>query len=128
MKDERLVKASKRNAEGEVMHVHRRFEDDRMIRLERVKFLRNFLPGIFNSKVEKRLGITDAKPDYVFGIREDRFPEPGSMPGNDIKAIIGGAPGIIHPWFVIESKGCEGTLGESQNQAIRDGAAMVNAR
>ena len=128
IKSERQVPTRKRDADETIKFLSKSFEDDRVERISDVKFLHGFLPAIFDSKTEKRLGMTDAKPDHVFGFLEDRFPPPGSTPNSEIKAIIGVAPGIIHPWFVIENKGCEGTIGVCQNQAIRDGATMVNAR
>ncbi|KAL9130894.1 MAG: hypothetical protein Q9217_001044 [Psora testacea] len=128
VKESRSLQSRKRNASDEVITVCKTFEADEMIRLKGIKFLNKFLPGQLDGKIEKKLGLSDANPDYTFGIRENHFPKPGTSPSDNVKAIIGVAPGMIHPWFVIENKGAEGSLSECQNQALRDGATMVNAR
>ena len=86
------------------------------------------LPGKLAKKTENQLGLTDPKPDYTFGIKKNKHPLPGTAPSDKIKAVIGIAHGMYHPFFVIENEGCEAPIDVARNQAIRDGACIVNAR
>ena len=128
IKSERTVAAKKRDATGEILFVCQSFEEDDMIRARDVQFGRGFLPGKMAKKTENQLGLTDPKPDYTFGIKRNKYPIPGTAPSDKIKAIIGVANGMVHPFFVIENKGCEVPIDVARNQAIRDGACIVNAR
>lgn len=125
---ERTVATKKRDATGEILFVSQSFEDDEMIRARDVQFGTGFLPGKMPRKTENKLGLTDPKPDYTFGIKRNMYPLPGTAPNDRIKAHIGIAPGMYYPFFVIENKGCEVPIDVARNQAIRDGAAIINAR
>ena len=105
IKSERTVATKKRDATGEILFVSQSFENDEMIRLSDVQFGRGFLPGKMPKKTENKLGLTDPKPDYTFGIKRNMHPLPGTAPSDKVKALIGIAPGIDHPFFVIENKG-----------------------
>ena len=128
IKSERTVETKKRNAEGEVLLICQSFEDDDMVRKRDLPFVKGFLPGKMDKKAESQLGLTDPKPDWTFGIRRSRYPIPGTDPSERVRTIMGVADGMLHPFFVIENKGCEGPLDVARNQAIRDGAVIVNAR
>lgn len=128
LKSERTVATKKRDAEGEILFVCKSFEEDDMIRKRNVPFLKGLLPGKMDKRTENKLGLTDPKPDYTFGIRRNDRPLPGTAPNDQVETIIGVAPGMIHPFFVIESKGCEAPIDLARNQAIRAGATIVNAR
>lgn len=128
IKSTRTVPTKKRNAEDVIMSVCQSFEDDEMIRLKNVQFLKGYLPGSMSKENERDFGLTDPKPDYTFGIRRDPQPLPGTSPSGQVEAIICVAPGMKHPFFVLENKGCEAPIDLARNQAIRDGAAIVNAR
>ena len=128
IKSERTVATKKRDAMGEILFVCQSFEDDEMIRAKDVEFVKGFLPGKMVKKTENQLGLTDPKPDYTFGIIRNKQPLPGTAPSDKVKAVIGIADGMIHPFFVIESKGCEAPIDVARNQAMRDGACIVNAR
>ena len=128
IKSERTVASKKRNALGEILLVCRSFEEDEMIRARDVQFGKGFLPGKMAKKTENQLGLTDPKPDFTFGMKRNRHPLPGTAPSDKVKAIIGIADGMIHPFFAIENKGCEAPIDVARNQAIRDGACIVNAR
>ena len=128
IKSERTVATKKRDAMGEILFVCQSFEDDEMVRLRDVQFGKGFLPGKMVKKTENQLGLTDPKPDFTFGIMRNKRPFPGTAPSDKVKAIIGIADGIDHPFFVIENKGCEAPIDVARNQAIRDGACIVNAR
>ena len=67
-----------------------------MIRLSDVQFGRGFLPGKMPKKTENKLGLTDPKPDYTFGIKRNMHPLPGTAPSDKVKALIGIAPGICY--------------------------------
>ena len=128
IKSERTVATRKRDIAGEILFVCQSFEEDDMRRAKDVRFGRGFLPGKMTKKTENQLGLTDPMPDYTFGIKINKRPKPGTAPTDKIKAIIGIADGMVHPFFVIENKGCEVPIGVARNQAIRDGACIVNAR
>ena len=128
IKSERTVQGKKRNAEGEILFVCRSFEDDDMVCKRDLPFVKGFLPGKMDKRTESQLGLTDPKPDWTFGIRRNEFPLPGSLPSERAETIMGVADGMIHPFFVIENKGCDASIEVARNQAIRDGAVMVNAR
>ena len=128
IKSERTVETKKRNAEGEILFVCRSFEDDDMLRKGDLPFVKGFLPGKMDKKTESQLGLTDPKPDWTFGIRRNECPLPGTCPSERVETIISVADGMIHPFFVIENKGCEVSIDVARNQAIRDGAVLVNAR
>ena len=128
IKSERTVATKKRDAMGEILFVCQSFEDDEMVRARDVQFGKCFLPGKMVKKTENQLGLTDPKPDFTFGIKRNKHHLPGTAPSDKVKAIIGIADGMIHPFFVIENKGCEAPIDVARNQAIRDGACIVNAR
>ena len=128
IKHERTVESKKRNAEGEILLVCRSFEDDDMVRKRDLPFVKGFLPGGMDKKTESQLGLTDPKPDWTFGIRRNDFPLPGTCPSERVETIMGVADGMIHPFFAIENKGSDASIEVARNQAIRDGAVIVNAR
>ena len=128
IKSERTVETKKRNAEGEILLVCRSFEDDDMIRKRDLPFLKGFLPGKMDKKTESQLGLTNPKPDWTFGIRRDEYPLPGTFPSERVQTIMGVADGMVHPFSVIENKGCDTPIDVARNQAIRDGAVIINAR
>ena len=128
IKSDRTIPTKKRDATGEILFVCQSFEEDDMVRKRDVQFVKGFLPGKMEKKTENQLGLTDPKPDFTFGIRRNENPLPGTAPSDSVASIIGVADGMIHPFFIIENKGCEAPLDVARNQAIRDGACIVNAR
>lgn len=127
-KSYRTVVTNNSNAESEILSVCQSFEDNEMIRLKNVQSLKGFLPGEMDKETECKLGLTDPKPDYTFGIMRNDRPLPGTSPSDHVEAIIGVAPGMKHPFLVLENKGCDAPIDLARNQALRDGAAIVNAR
>ena len=105
IKSERTVVTKKYDATGEILFVSQSFENDEIIRLSDIQFGRGFLPRKMPKKTENKLGLTDPKPDYTFGIKRNIYPLPGTTPSDKVKALIGIAPGIDYPFFVIENKG-----------------------
>ena len=73
-------------------------------------------------------GMTTPRPDFCYGLRKDRFPlPPGLILSTEILLTLQVAPGMQHPFFLIEGKSNKGILGEAENQARRGGATLVNA-
>lgn len=96
--------------------------------LDRVKdplFVKSLLPADMEGE-ERRLGLTNPKPDYVWGKKKPRFPDHG--PGEDLKALVGVCPGLRYPYFLIEKVSADKPIAKAENQCIRDGATLVNAR
>lgn len=118
IKSERTVATKKHDTTGEILFICRSFEDDEMFYAKDVQFGKGFLPGTLAKKTENQLGLTDPKPDYTFGTKKNKHPLPGTAPSDQIKAVIGIAPGMYHPFFVIENKDCEAPIDVARNQAI----------
>ena len=77
----------------------------------------------------KEPGMTAPKPDYTYGIRENQYPATHSQKfGTHTRALMGVAPEMVHPYFIIEGKTTKGDLADAENQAIRGGATLVRAR
>ena len=128
IKSERTVQGKKRNVEGEILFVCRSFEDDDMVRKRDLLFVKGFLLGRMDKKIESQLGLIDLKPDQIFGISRNEFPLLSTLPYEQVETIIGVADSIIHPFFVIENKGSNTLIEVARNQAIRNGAVIVNTR
>ncbi len=104
------------------------FEQSGMDVTQDQKFVEGLLPIL-----EKDFGLLTPKPDFVFGFK---FDESSVYPVRTVPRIshhalqlIRVAPPIEHPFFVIEGKGGNNSpIQEAENQAIRSGAALVNAR
>ena len=77
---------------------------------------------------EKRLGLTDAKPDFVFGLKEHRSQPKAALLKGEAKALIGVAPRLRQAFSVIETKGCEEPIQRAEMQAIRSSVTLVAAR
>ncbi|KAL9130172.1 MAG: hypothetical protein Q9217_001566 [Psora testacea] len=125
---EQQVPSDEQSVEKQIMLEYKSFEEDGLKKSQDDRFVRFCLPGSIDADEEKKHGLTDPKPDWTFGIRKPRFNIPGERPSDYANALIGVAPTMIHPFFIIEHKGCEGSLEKAENQAIRDGATIVNAR
>ena len=79
--------------------------------------------------IEKKLGLTNPVPDVAWGLRVPKYPSPSAPQlSNAATALIKLASGIRHPFFVIEEKGSDESIEGAENQAIRSGAALVEAR
>ena len=111
------------------------FDDDDIIANINVEFTGHLLPSwkldyvdAITKKLAKTAGMTNPKPDFVYGIREDRFPPNNETLSSYLKALIGVVPGMIHPFLLVEGKSRAGVAADAENQAIRGGATLVRAR
>ena len=80
-------------------------------------------------RTEAQLGLTNPKPDFTFGFEDPANP-PRTAPrlsSADI-ALITMAESLRHPFFVVENKSAQDPIEDAENQAIRSGAALVEAR
>ena len=125
---ERTITTTKHDMAGELISILREYEDDGLEMIEDCQFVKSLVPGKDFTSEEKAMGITDPKPDVTFGLREPEFPDSSLPLPNSIQALLGVAPGMQHPFFVIEHKSIEESIGLAEVQATRDGAVLVKAR
>ena len=110
--------------DGAVANVNRQFNGDLLpIWLEATDHI------ALRKMLAKETGLTAPKPDYTYGIYEDQYPDICSERFTpNTRAIMGVAPEMVHPFFIIEGKTTKGDLADAENQAIRGGATLVRAR
>ncbi|KAM0794016.1 hypothetical protein BDR22DRAFT_49340 [Usnea florida] len=89
---------------------------------------KGFLPGKCGKSKEEAIGLSDPKPDWIYGMQPDTKWAPGTAPSQRTRELISLGFKVSHPSFVIEGKGFGGVMDEARNQALRDGSALVNAR
>ncbi|KAL8942018.1 MAG: hypothetical protein Q9216_001908 [Gyalolechia sp. 2 TL-2023] len=92
-------------------------------------YVRGFLPE--QTIENKAVGLSDPKPDMTWGLKIPRFPIPGqgiALLERDVEAMVKVCPDIQHAFFAIEFGSCEKSLEQVENQAIRTGADLVEAR
>lgn len=80
--------------------------------------------------LQKIAGVAQAnpKPDFVFGLLPTKFSSPTDAPiPENIKALLGIAPGMYDPHLIVRGKADTGSAAEAENQARRGGATIVNA-
>ena len=89
---------------------------------------KRFIPGW--SPHEKRLGLNIPRPNHLYGIRAAQFRTRCEIPSDEVEAIISISedPRVLHAFFAVEESSSDSPFAEAVNQAIRDGAAMVNAK
>ena len=102
-----------------------------------VEFHRTLVPSIYSdAKFELALakalqkcdGMVNPKPDYVYGIHPSRIPHFRDAPRPPhVTALLQIAPGLVHPFLIVEGKADAGSAAEAENQARRGGATLVNA-
>ncbi|KAL8944304.1 MAG: hypothetical protein Q9211_000644 [Gyalolechia sp. 1 TL-2023] len=75
----------------------------------------------------KDQGVTNPKPDRVYGIRRDmfKFPAEFQMP-EEIRDYLEILQDLHLPFLIIEGKAEGGSSAEARNQACRGGAALVH--
>ena len=93
-----------------------------------------FTPGVLPRRAsedwfEKIVGMTTPKPDYTFGLEQNRYPnEAEQQLSQEVQTLVSLCPNLRHPFFVIENKGANNSIEKAENQAIRSGAALVLAQ
>ena len=111
-------------------------DDGALVNINR-QFNRDVLPTWLKAEDQAQLrkmlakepGMTAPKPDYTYGIRENQYPDIHSQRfSTHTRALMGVAPEMVHPYFIIEGKTTKGDLADAENQAIRGGATLVRAR
>ena len=128
IKASRTVATAKRNLDNQLLKQARSFASDGLDVKENDMFTKHVLPVRFESK-EKQLGLSTPQPDFAYGLKIPQFPDPTApVLSQEAKSLIKVSPQLRHAFFVIENKGCERSIEEAENQAIRSGATMVAAR
>ncbi|KAI4116007.1 MAG: hypothetical protein LQ338_007776 [Usnochroma carphineum] len=128
IKDARSVPVTEFDAVGNLVFVSKSFEEDGLENVGDCQFVRTLLPGRDYSADEKAMGLAEPKPDVTFGRQQNLHPKLGPVPSKELQALKRVAPGMEWPFFVIEHKSGEEGIAVAENQAIRDGAVIVNSR
>ena len=129
-KNERNITATnKRTFEDEIVYQAKSFKSDGLDEKEDCLFVKNILPLRTTYAEAAQLGVTTAKPDFVYGLQRPRFPD-GTEPilSAETVAHIEVAPGLQHAFFSVDNKGSQHSIEAAENQAMRSGATMVAAR
>ena len=96
-------------------------------------FNRQSVPDIkTNSKVDKELlaslpRVENPRPDLSYGLKEGAFTSTEQKINDTYGRYSMLSPDLFHAFFIVEAKGCDGNIGDAENQCCRGGAAMVNA-
>ncbi|KAL9134765.1 MAG: hypothetical protein Q9175_004055 [Cornicularia normoerica] len=107
--------------------------DDGLINEYNLEFNRYFLPfvtqdGELTKNLEKCEGMTNPKPDFIYGINRDKYAIPLNVQiSAEIQLVREVVPMMYDPVLIIEGKSDRGEAGVAENQACRSGAALVNA-
>lgn len=128
IKDDRLVETKKRNFGEEIVHRSKAWADDGLDDKSDVPFVRGILFQDLQ-RTEAQLGLTNPKPDFTFGFEDPANP-PRTAPqlSSADTALVKMAESLRHPFFVVENKSAQDPIEDAENQAIRSGAALVEAR
>lgn len=140
-KDTRTVKPDFDHNEHEQSqgagYLDREWFDDGLVKTVNVEFGKTLLPSKFaainiEAEMTKALakisGMKNPKPDYLFGIRVNRFPVPPDVIVTaETTALLEISKGTHHPFLIVEGKADRGSIAEAENQACRGGATLVNA-
>lgn len=84
-----------------------------------------YLPQIA-AALAKEQGLTEARPDYLYAIKPDAYRDETVTLSPHLQALLGVAPGVQHPFFIVEGKSEQGSVADAQNQARRGGASLVH--
>ena len=128
LKDGRSVTTRKRTFQDEIIYTAKDWTEDGLDRREDCLFVQGSLPLRTSPAQAAKQGVTNAKPDVVFGLKHALYPPPDEpMLSNDAKAVIGIAPEIEHPFFSVDNKGSQHSIEAAENQSVRSGASMAAA-
>lgn len=86
----------------------------------------------FEAEMEKALkkgdNMKNAKPDFIFGIDYKKFRKTAQPPlPLAINNLLTIAPGMYHPFLIIEGKGDQGSTAQAEDQCRRGGSTLVHA-
>ena len=110
--------------------------DEKVVNTLDKDFARTLLPGGFSKQplldeeitkhLEKDKGMTNPRPDMTFGLKREEDSFTTSIPQH-ILDLLWIAPGIHHPFLILEGKAHSGSSATAENQARRGGATLVKA-
>ena len=104
-------------------------KDDGLDMRQDCLFVHGILPLRTGAPEAQSQGVTTPQPDLVFGLKVPQHPKLNApILKTETEAQIGVARGIKHPFFSINNKGSQHSIEAAENQAMRSGATMVNAR
>ena len=105
------------------------FKDDGLHIIAKCFFVKKLLPSPDPAPEWKDMGLTEPRPDMIYGIANPDF---GSQTEMHVPlpliACLNVATGMRFPFYIEEHKSVDGTAIEAEHQAMRDGAVLVNAR
>ncbi len=112
------------------------FSEDHLAFCTTSRLCKHLLPSwkqgqrrILERVMEKESGISEPRPDYCFGLEEDRFPDIKDAHINEYtRVLIGVGSNLVHPFLIFEGKAARGSRADAENQAIRGGATLVYSR
>ena len=110
--------------------------DEKVVNVLDKDFARTLLPGGFlkqpllveeiTKHLAKDKGMTNPRPDMTFGLKREEDSFTTSIPQH-ILDLLWIAPGIHHPFLILEGKSHAGSSATAENQARRGGATLVKA-
>ena len=112
------------------------FLTDGIITFLNQDFARTLLPRGDDKTTEKQLakalekspGMTNPRPDYVFGFSPKQFSLPFDTSSfSEVSALLDVVNGMNFAYLIIEAKSDGGSLATAENQACRGGATLINA-
>ena len=109
--------------------IKKEFAEDGLHVIEDCNFTKRLLPLEDSVANDKTIGLTDPKPDLIYGIEKPMYPSTAeSRVSQQILAYLNVAPGMRYPFYIEEHKSVEEGIIKAVHQAMRDGATLVNAR
>ena len=125
------VDSKKRDIEGNIMMMAQDYEDvDGLEIVEKPHFAKGLVPNKMYGKKAKEFGLTEPVPDLAYGKKR---PIHTNLVGSGaqlpiwLEAVKSLNTKTEWPFMVCESK-TDGDIAAAENQAIRDGAVIVNSR
>ena len=123
------VETRKRDIGGQIITARKDYEDDDSLEVaEKPHFVKGFVPNKMYGKKAKEFGLTEPVPDQAFGKKKawHTWSNTTQLP-IWFEAIKSLNTKTEWPFMIIEVK-TEDTIAAAENQAMRDGAAIVNSR
>ena len=111
------------------------FDDEHIFTAMDQEFDAGLLPDKFNTGnleaklaklLKKQTGMKTPKPDFTFGIKQNRLPTFGPIP-DVVRRLLTVCPTMRHPFLIVEGKTHGGDIAVAEDQARRGGATLVHA-